>query len=813
MVLDELLAKVGRLSADEISGRDDDMMRLLKENGVTYNIYGDPAGLNRPWTLDIIPFLVSQEEWPVIEAGLLQRARLLDLLLADIYGERQLIRHGILPVDIVYNHAGFIRPCSGIRLPGARHLVLYAADLARSKDGRIWVVNDRTQAPSGSGYALENRTAMTRVMPELFEGLQVRHLSPYFHALRNGLNDIAPHGRLNPRIVILTPGSSNETYFEHSYLSAYLGVTLVQGNDLIVKDNHVWLKTMGGLERVDVILRRMDDIYCDPLELKEDSQLGVPGLLQAVRSGNVSIANPIGSGILENPGLMPFLQPIARYFLSEDLLMPTIASWWCGQPKELDYVLAHLPSLVIKKIYRSPTGTSSIDAAALSARQLNELKDRIKAHPSLYVGQEKVDIASSPALINGKIESRRVLFRSFLVGNKEGYQAMAGGLCRTSSDDGNFIISNQTGSVSKDAWVLSPEPGRILTVLKEAPEKPEMGYTDMLPSHAAENLFWVGRYTERVLGNARFLRTVMQFVAEGNKLITEPTRQTERSLLVALTRYSYTYPGFAGEGSEGKLGHPWAELRDVLLNGDRAGSLKFNFLQFHRAIHEVREHWSTDTWRVLRVMDEEFRQDIPLSHHGHLQMLRTLDNLITFIVAFIGLNRESISREQGWILLDVGRKIETSLLLITLLRTTLVARSGDPVEYHLQQSVLMSNESLVNYRYKYRMPITLGLVLDLMLFDPNNPRSLTYQVNRLKVYLKNLPKNPAVYWLTEYERLILEADALLKLADKNELTLAGPADKEYRVLNDFLSKMYGLLSGIPDVISKTYFKHELAPKI
>ena len=813
MVLDELLVKVGRLSAEEISGRDEDMMRLLKENGVTYNIYGDPAGLNRPWTLDIIPFLVSQEEWPVIEAGLLQRARLLDLILADIYGERRLIRNGILPVDVVYNHAGFLRQCSGIRLPGAHHLVLYAADLARSKDGRIWVVNDRTQAPSGSGYALENRTAMTRVMPELFEGLQVRHLSPYFHALRNGLNDIAPHGRPNPRIVILTPGSSNETYFEHSYLSSYLGVTLVQGNDLIVKDNHVWLKTMGGLERVDVILRRMDDIYCDPLELKEDSQLGVPGLLQAVRSGNVSIANPIGSGILENPGLMPFLQPIARYFLSEDLLMPTIASWWCGQPKELDYVLAHLPSLVIKKIYRSPTGTSSVDAAALSARQLSELRDRIKAHPSLYVGQEKVDIASSPALISGKIESRRVLFRSFLVSNKEGYQTMAGGLCRTSSDEGNFVISNQTGGVSKDTWVLSPEPGRILTVLKEASERPEMSYIDMLPSHAAENLFWVGRHTERVLGNARFLRTVMQFMAEGNKLLTEPTSQTERSLLVALTRYSYTYPGFAGEGGEVKFGHPWAELRDVLLNGDRAGSLKFNFLQFHRAIHEVREHWSTDTWRVLRIMDEEFRQDIPLSHHGHLQMLRTLDNLITFIVAFIGLNRESISREQGWILLDVGRKIETSLLLITLLRTTLVNRSGDPVEYHLQQSVLMSNESLVNYRYKYRMPITLGLVLDLMLFDPNNPRSLTYQVNRLKVYLKNLPRNQTGYWLTEYERMILEADTLLKLADKDELTLAGPADKEYRVLNDFLSKMYGLLSGIPDVISKTYFKHELAPKI
>ncbi|MHA4809780.1 circularly permuted type 2 ATP-grasp protein [Flavitalea flava] len=800
-----------QLGNEEIAGRNEGMMRLLKENGVTYNIYGEPSGMNRPWNLDIIPFLIGKNEWPGIESGLLQRAGLLNLVLGDIYGERKLIRNGILPAELIYNHAGFIRQCSGIRLPGRHHLVLYSADLARSRDGKVWVVNDRTQAPSGSGYALENRTAMTRIMPELFDGLKVRHLSPYFNALRNGLNEIAPNQGLNPRIVILTPGSNNETYFEHAYLSSYLGFTLVQGNDLIVKNNYVWLKTMGGLERVDVILRRVDELYCDPLELKEDSQLGIPGLLQAVRSGNVSIANPIGSGILENPGLMPFLQQVSRYFLSEDLLIPTIASWWCGQPKELDYVLANLPSLVVKRIHRSPTGSSSIDGASLSVKELSELKQRIKAHPSLFVGQEKVDISSTPSLINGKIESRKVLFRSFLVSNKEGYVAMTGGLCRTSSEAGNFLISNQLGGISKDAWILSPEPVRLVTPLKETPERSTVTYNDMLPSHAAENLFWVGRYTERVLGNARFLRTVMQFVAEGNKLLTENNSQTERSLLVALTQYSYTYPGFAGEGSEEKLDDPWKELKDILLNEKRAGSLKNNFLQFYRAIHEVREHWSTDTWRVLRAIEEEFRQDIPLTHQGHLRMLHTLDDLITSMVAFIGLNRESISREQGWIMLDVGRKIEQSLLLITMLRTTMVAKYSDLVEYNLQQSVLMSNESLVNYRYKYRMPLNNELVLDLMLFDPNNPRSLTYQVDRLKAYLKNLPKNQTGYLLTEYERLILEADTLLKLADKRELASGGTED-EYSKLDGFLSKMYGLLSAIPDVISRTYFKHELTPK-
>jgi uncharacterized alpha-E superfamily protein len=624
------------------------------------------------------------------------------------------------------------------------------------------------------------------------------------------LNDIAPHGNLNPRIVILTPGSKNETYFEHSYLSSYLGFTLVQGNDLIVKDNFVWLKTMGGLERVDVILRRVDDIYCDPLELKADSQLGIPGLLQCVRSGNVSLANPLGSSVLENPGLMPFLQQISRYFLSEDLLLPTIASWWCGQPKELKYVLENIRTLVIKKIHRNPTGSSSIDGASLSSIQLEACKQLIMANPAMYVGQEKVQISLSPSLIDGKIIPQKVLFRSFLVSNQDAYVAMAGGLVRSSADAENFIISSQSGGFSKDAWIISPEPGRVVTVLKETPKEVVETYHDMLPSHAAENLFWVGRYTERILGNARFLRTVTQFLAEGNKLITENNRQTERNLLEAFTRYSYTLPGFIGEEAEEVFADPWKELRDVLANEKRPGGIRHNFLHFHKAIHEVRDHWSTDTWRVIRGMEEALQNGIPLSHHGHLQMIHTLDNLITSIVAFIGLNRESISREQGWIMLDLGRKIEQSLLVITMLRTTLIKKNNEQVEYNLQQSVLMSNESLVNYRYKYRRPLQNLLVIDLLIFDPNNPRSLIYQVVRLKAYLQNLPKNNSGVTLTEYERLILEADMIIRSADKNDLAESG--EDGYKKLESFLSKLYHVLSAIPGVVSKAFFKHELTPK-
>ncbi len=802
-----------KLGNDEIINRDQDMLRLLKENGVTYNIYDDPAGLNRPWKLDLIPFLINKEEWQKIESALIQRARLLDLVLKDIYGGQELIRLGLLPMELVYNHAGFLRQCRGIRQPGSHNLIFYAADIARSADGKIWIVNDRTQAPSGSGYALENRMAMARVLPEFFNGLKVRRLSTYFNALRNALTEIAPNKNPNPRIVILTPGPSNETYFEHSYLASFLGYTLVQGNDLMVKDNYVWLKTLSGLEKVDVILRRVDDVYCDPLELREDSQLGIPGLVQVLRSGNVSIANPLGSSILENPGLMPFLNNIARHLLGEDLLMPTIASWWCGQPEQLAYVLEHIESLVIKKIYKDTTRSTSIDGMSLSAKQLAELKEQIKTHPSLYVGQEKINFSSTPSLINGSIAPRNALFRSFLVSHNGDYIAMTGGLTRTTADLGNFIISNQLGGISKDTWIISPEPGRTLNVRKELERNYGSSQSGALPSHTAENLFWVGRYTERMLGNARFLRTVMQFIAESNNLLSDNNdTQSEQHLLMSLTHFSTTYPGFTADDDDEKFENPWKELREVLCNEKRMGSLGYNLAVFKRAVYAVRDHWSTDTWRVLRSIEEEWTSLAMVASTGHHRMLSALDSLITSTVAFIGLNRESISREQGWVMLDTGRKMEQSLLLITMLLSTLVKKHDEQTEYDLQESVLVSNESLVNYRYKYRVHIQLPLVLDLMLLDPNNPRSLVYQLDRLKAYLSQLPKSQPGHTLAEYERLILEAYTLLKLADKDELALADNQTARYENLHTFLLNMNNLLLAIPGAVSKTYFKHAESQK-
>lgn len=801
-----------QLSQDEIDSRTQDIFRFLKENGVTYNIYGDPEGLNRPWGLDPIPFLISKEEWYIIEAGLKQRAELFNHIFRDIYGERKLVRNGLLPMELIYQHAGFLRQCAGITLPGKRNLVVFSADMARGSDGKIWILNDRTQAPSGSGYALENRMAMARILPELFDGFKVRRLSSYYSSLRNALVEMSPSQNPDPRIVILTPGPGNETYFEHSYLSSYLGFTLAQGDDLMVKDNYVFLKTIHGLEKVDVILRRVDDIYCDPLELLDKSQLGVPGLLQALRSGNVAIANPLGSSILENPGLMPFLQNISKYFLGEELVMPAIASWWCGQPKELSYVLENLSSLVIKRIYRDSSGHTSKDGSSLSAAGLDELRAQIKAHPHLYVGQEKVSISSTPAFINGKIEPRKALFRSFAVAANDGYKVMTGGLTRTSAERGDFIISNQMGGVSKDTWIISQEETNYTTRKEIMPATvPVRSASGIITSYTAENLFWVGRYADRVLGNARFQRTVMQFISEGDRKMADNEGITEKTLLQALTQCTYTFPGFAGKEAGSKLQHPLKELSDILFDQSRLGSLGYNFILFKNAVYAVRDHWSTDTWRVLREMEESFTI-AESSAPGSNRMMKVLDSIITSMVAFIGLNRESISREQGWILLDAGRKTEQSLLLVNMLKQTLVIKRDEQVEYNLMEAVLKSHECLVNYRYKYRAHLQLPLVLDLMLYDDNNPRSLIYQLDRLKAYLSQLPKAKQDTILAEHERLMLEAHTFLKLSSKEELMKRDKDGAVYEQLENFLTKMQALLSAIQAVVSKTYFKHAQAQK-
>ena len=683
--------------AGDIEFKQQELNRLLKENGVTFNVYDDPEGVSRNWKLDVIPLLVDAGKWQFLERGLKQRANLLNLILKDIYGERKLLKDNIIPAELLFNHPGFIRECDGVMIRRQHSLVIYSANMARSKDGRYWIVNDRTQSPSGYGYALENRMAFARGVPELFNDIQVRWLSPFFENLESGLNSISKTNKVNPKIVILTPGAGHESFFEHSYLASYLGFTLVNGKDLVVKDDYVWLKTMNGLERVDVILRRVNDLYCDPLELKQDSELGVPGLLNVVRCGNVSLANPIGSSILESPGLMPFLNNACKYLLGEDLILPNIATWWCGHITEKQYVFENLDNLIIKRTHREGGKISTFDGCALSDAEKQNLMEQINLEPYCYVGQEKIDFEENPSYENGIVKNKHSIIRTFLVANKGEYHIMNGALALTNASDDSFLIKNQTSGISKDVWIMGHEP----EIQRE--RKTLLGFkyrSNALPSHTAENLFWVGRYTERYLSLARFLQVVMQAKAEGNRLTHYTYKKAEHILLQALTHYSFSYPGFLTENGYDMLDNPWPELRSLLLDNTRSGTLYYNFNLFKNAIYSVRDHWSNHTWRVLNNM-QSIWQELSFGREKSVQQyIHSLDGLITGCVAFIGLNRESISRDQGWTMLDMGRKIEQCLLLINMIRSLLIFKQNDEVEALLLQSFLESNENLMNYRYK-----------------------------------------------------------------------------------------------------------------
>ena len=806
-----LMQALDELGVEEVGLRHKEALKLLRENGVTYNVYGDPNGANRAWQLDPVPLLVSGEEWYGIEAGLLQRAELLNLILTDLYGPRELIRKGLLPLELVYNHGGFLRACDQVRLNGRHQLVLYAADLARGPDHNMWLLGDRTQAPSGTGYALENRLAMSRVLPSLFRNAQVHRLEPFFQSLRAGLNAIAPDQNDIPRVVVLTPGPFNETFFEHAYLASHLGYPLVQGDDLTVRDGHVWLKSLTGLQRVDVILRRVDDNYCDPLELRYDSRLGVPGLLEAARRGNVAIANPLGSSILENPGLQPFLPGIAQHFLGQSLRLPSIATWWCGQPRELDYVLANLDQLVIKPIYRKP-GVRSVFGHLLSKEQLTEWRQRIKANPSFYVGQEHESFSTVPSLVDGGYEPRQALLRCFLVARADGYVVMPGGLTRSAPEKGDVPISNQMGGISKDTWIIASEPQHVITTIKpEHSAESHANHNNALPSRAADNIFWVGRYAERAEGSIRLLRATIK------KLYLNPDRgnpdyeESLYCLLRGVTNLTGTWPGFFSEEPETLLQAPDEELLSVILNELRAGTIANSLRCLVQSGFAVRDLWSSDTWRVMDEMEDHLNRTQP-HHDGTLwHMQDHLDHLITALCAFSGLVMENMTRGNGWLFLDIGRRLERSLLIISTLRTAFSVKQSENVETQLIESLLDTSDNTICYRQHYRSYFELPSFLELLLLDTNNPRSLAYQIASLQEHVAKLPRNRQGLRLSGEERLMLEASSILNLANLDDFLVVSK-DNIRENLDQQLSRLYYLLSTLSDTITTDYFRHGSTPQ-
>jgi uncharacterized circularly permuted ATP-grasp superfamily protein/uncharacterized alpha-E superfamily protein len=795
-----------------------DIRRLLQENGVTYNVHGDPAGQPRDWQLDVVPLIIDESDWTAIEAGIRQRAELLNLILADLYGAQTLIKQGLIPPELVYLHDGYLRPCLNIEHKGP-HLPIYAADLGRGPDGRMWVLGDRTQAPSGMGYAIENRTVMARVMSGMFADGRIRRLSNFFRQFRAALYELAPRGSDSPQVAVLTPGPYNETYFEHAYLASYLGFALVQGNDLTVSDGQLALKTMAGLRPVDVVLRRVDDRFCDPLELLNYSQLGVAGLVETARRRHVAIANPLGSGVLENPGFMPFLPGLTRHFLSEDLRLPTAATWWCGQPAELTYVLEHLPELVIKRIARS-TRSSTVFGHKLSQRELDELGARIRQTPHLYVGQEQVGFSTVPSLVDGRFEARHTILRAFAVGARDGYSVMPGGLTRSAKHPHDFVVSGQAEGISRDTWVLTAEPESYASLwLQSERLHKTLEQSVLLPSRSAENLFWVGRYAERSEATARLLRTILDQLLQTRGAHDRVRLAALHQLLRALTQITLTYPGFIGAEEEdaallaARFADPELELRTVMLDPASAGSLVSGLQALIRSAFAVRDLWSSDSWRVLDGIEATVTV---MSHDAATRpfplLLDDLNRLITQLMAFAGLNAESTTRGLSWIMLDSGRRMERAQSLIAFVRAMLVQVDEPAIEALNLENVLITTENVITYRRRYRSYLHIQTVLEQLLLDATNPRGLIYQLDHLQDHLRQLPRPYLGFRMSDEERLVLDAATRLRLSELQEVCRTDVDHQLRPGLDEMLAGVSGRLNDTSITLNNYYFTHAQAPQ-
>lgn len=682
---------------------------LIAENGVTYNVYADPKGADRPWVLDPLPFIITADEWRHIEQGVQQRARVLNALLADLYGPQRLLSEGLAPPELVYGHPNFLWPCRDLKPVDGHWLSMYAVDLARAPDGRWWVLSDRTQSPSGAGYALENRQIVARVFPDLIRQLEVRNITSFFVGLREQLllqaNDDAPLA------VVLTPGQFNETYFEHAYLARQLGMSLVQGHDLTVRDDTLYLKTLGGLKRVHAVLRRLDDDFCDPVELRSDSALGVPGLLQVVRAGRVVLANPLGTGVLQSAAWLGFLPGIAEWLLNESLSLPSVATWWCGERPALDYVIKHIDDLVLKPAYPNQRYEVTF-GEQLDARQKQELFERMRRNPHAYVAQERFALSQVPVWRERmgrertgggmRLSARAVSLRVHVIATAQGYRVLPGGLARIAGETSADIVSSQQGGGSKDVWVLSSGAGNNFVDERRTPPRVSTRHDD-LPSTLGENLFWLGRYSERCENKVRLLRGTLNGRVD---------QELWNSALLSCRQFG--------------LQDQEQDLLPAVFDAAQPGSVFADFKRLSWCATQVRGRLSQEHWRTISQM----RRQLQRGQHSGEELSEQLDWLLLTLAALTGFALDDMHQDVGWRLMSLGRRFERMQFQSELLSGKLqagVALSQSELEW-----LLDINGCTIAYRSRYVSTPRLALVFDMLLRDTGNPRALACQRDAIR---------------------------------------------------------------------------------
>jgi len=778
---------------------------LIDNDGITYTEV-DSRGHDghalepRPWSLDALPIVVSAADWDVLEAGLLQRSRLLDAVLADLYGPQALLTEGVLPPELVFGHPGYVRASAGIEVPGHHQLFMHACDVSRRPDGGFQVNADWTQAPSGAGYALADRRVVAHSIPDLYERIAPRPTTPFAQALRLALIDAAPDVAQDPVVVVLSPGIYSETAFDQAYLATLLGFPLVESADLVVRDGKLWMRSLGTLKRVDVVLRRVDAEYTDPLDLRADSRLGVVGLVEAQHRGTVTVVNTLGSGILESPGLLRYLPELAERLLGEAALLDTAPVYWGGIAAERSHLLANLSSLLIK----STIGGKTLVGPTLSSVQLAELAARIEDMPWQWVGQELPQFSSAPTDHAGVLSSAGVGMRLFTVAQRGGYAPMIGGA--------GYVLAPGPAAymlktvAAKDVWVRPTERARAATVtLPSAPEpaKTAAGTWGVSSPRVLSDLFWMGRYGERAEETARLL-----IVARDRFHVYRHHQDTEESecvpvLMAALGRITGTDTG-SGDGVDDPaemIAVAPSTLWSLTVDPNRPGSLVQSVDGLALAARAVRDQLSNDTWMVLAGVERAvaLRSDPPDSlAEADVLLASAQAQTLAGMLTLSGVAGESMVRDVGWTMMDIGKRVERGLWLTALLRATLTVVRSAAAEQTIIEATLVACESSVIYRRRTVGNVSVAAVAELMLFDAKNPRSLLYQLERLRADLKDLPGSSGS---SRPERLVEEISTLLRRSHPEELD--GVTDGQRAQLTELLDAIHVELRDLAEVITTT----------
>ena len=750
-----LLSMLASLGGDEINRRFASADRYLRDSGVFYRVYEDPAGVERPWPLSHVPLLIEPSEWKQLEAGLIQRASLLEAVLADAYGPGQMIRDGRLPAALVAGNPEFLRPLAGVEPPGGAHLRFIAVDVGRGPDGRWWVLGDRAQAPSGAGYAIENRLALSRAMPDIYRKVHVKRVAPFFQAFQAELFEY--NRQDDARVCLLTPGPLNETYFEHAYLARYLGLLLVEGEDLIVRDDGVFIRTISGLRRTEVLLRRIDADFADPLELNASSRLGVAGLVRAVRDGKVVIANALGAGLIEARAMLAFLPALAPHVLGEELALPNVATWWLGRADVRDEILGRLDSMVIAPAFGSSPADVQLGGGILGAELDDErragLLQSIKDRRIDYVAQEAVTLSSTPVWRDGRLQPRPFSLRLFLAKTGDKWQVMPGGFVRIAENADARAISLQRGDATADAWVLSEGPVSPVTLLPSPGRVAVQRATGMLPSRAADNLFWVGRYVERAEATLRLARAMLNRVAEAE----DAAAPVVAAISALLQNWN------AAPVNSSSL-PPALVARAALMSQEYEGALPHLVRAARAAASVIRERFSPDAWRAINDLVAMIEAPLPLGP-AESAMIERVEAALRIMSSFSGLAQENMTQLAGWRFLELGRRIERAVQTCRFVRSfagTAAPDGGLDVLLELADSQL-------TYRQRYVMIAAPAPVIDLVMLDPNNPRSVAYQLDRIETHLAALPLRPSAGRLSPVQQVAAAIATRFRTADAGAL--------------------------------------------